>query len=188
MNVEGVEVPTEHFIDGRRVGGREPPRGAQPDRLGRLGAGRGRGRRPRRGRRSRSPRRGGRSRRGRRSGPHGRHEILDPPRRRDRRRGADLAAVECVDNGSLLEAMRARVLPRAANNIRFFADWARSRLEEPARTLPGGERNTRPPRPGRRRRRLDAVERAVHARDLARRARRSPPATPSCSSRPSGRR
>ena len=52
-----------------------------------------------------------------------------------------LAAVECVDNGSLLEAMRERVLPRAANNIRFFADFARERLEQPPRTLPGGERN-----------------------------------------------
>ena len=53
----------------------------------------------------------------------------------------DLAAVETVDNGSLLEAMRERVLPRGANNIRFFADWAVERLEEPARTLHGGERN-----------------------------------------------
>ena len=52
-----------------------------------------------------------------------------------------LAAVECVDNGSLLEAMRERVLPRGANNIRFFADFAVERLAEPPRTLPGGERN-----------------------------------------------
>jgi len=53
----------------------------------------------------------------------------------------DLAAVETVDNGSLLEAMRERVLPRGANNIRFFADYAVERLDEPARTLHGGERN-----------------------------------------------
>jgi aminomuconate-semialdehyde/2-hydroxymuconate-6-semialdehyde dehydrogenase len=53
----------------------------------------------------------------------------------------DLAAVETVDNGSLLEAMRERVLPRGANNIRFFAEYAVDRLEEPARTLHGGERN-----------------------------------------------
>ena len=83
----------------------------------------------------------------------------------------DLAAVETVDNGSLLEAMRLRVLPRGANNLRFFADFAVERLAEPPRTLPGGERNARPPRPGRRGRRLHALERAVHARHLARRAR-----------------
>jgi acyl-CoA reductase-like NAD-dependent aldehyde dehydrogenase len=52
-----------------------------------------------------------------------------------------LAAVETVDNGSLHEAMSKRVLPRAANNIRFFADYAVERLAEPDRTLPGGERN-----------------------------------------------
>ncbi len=53
----------------------------------------------------------------------------------------DLARVECVDNGSLFEAMHLRVLPRAANNVRFFADFARERLDEPPRVLHGGERN-----------------------------------------------
>jgi acyl-CoA reductase-like NAD-dependent aldehyde dehydrogenase len=52
-----------------------------------------------------------------------------------------LADVETVDNGSLHEAMSKRVLPRAANNIRFFADYAVERLAEPDRTLHGGERN-----------------------------------------------
>jgi aminomuconate-semialdehyde/2-hydroxymuconate-6-semialdehyde dehydrogenase len=52
-----------------------------------------------------------------------------------------LADVETVDNGSLHEAMAQRVLPRAASNIRFFADYAVDRLAEPDRTLPGGERN-----------------------------------------------
>ncbi len=47
-----------------------------------------------------------------------------------------------ADNGSLYEAMSLRVLPRAANNIRFFADFAKDRLtENTTRTLPGGERN-----------------------------------------------
>jgi aminomuconate-semialdehyde/2-hydroxymuconate-6-semialdehyde dehydrogenase len=55
---------------------------------------------------------------------------------------ADLAKVETADNGSLYEAMRLRVLPRAANNIRFFADFAVERLDEPPRTLHGGERNS----------------------------------------------
>jgi aminomuconate-semialdehyde/2-hydroxymuconate-6-semialdehyde dehydrogenase len=74
-------------------------------------------------------------------GPEGRHAALT--------RLADaidtavprLADVETVDNGSLHEAMSQRVLPRAANNIRFFADYAVERLAEPERTLPGGERN-----------------------------------------------
>ncbi len=74
-------------------------------------------------------------------GPHKRHEILS--RLADAIDAAvpDLARVETADNGSLYEAMSLRVLPRAANNIRFFADFARDRLDEPARTLHGGERN-----------------------------------------------
>ena len=74
-------------------------------------------------------------------GPHGRHRVLT--RLADAIDAAvpDLAQVECVDNGSLYEAMHLRVLPRAANNIRFFADYARDRLAEPERMLHGGERN-----------------------------------------------
>jgi aminomuconate-semialdehyde/2-hydroxymuconate-6-semialdehyde dehydrogenase len=53
----------------------------------------------------------------------------------------ELAKVETVDNGSLYEAMSQRVLPRGASNVRFFADYAVDRLPEPERTLPGGERN-----------------------------------------------
>jgi acyl-CoA reductase-like NAD-dependent aldehyde dehydrogenase len=52
-----------------------------------------------------------------------------------------LAEIETADNGSLFEAMSQRVLPRGANNIRFFADYAVERLAEPDRTLHGGERN-----------------------------------------------
>jgi len=74
-------------------------------------------------------------------GPEGRHAVLT--RLADAIDAAvpDLAKVECVDNGSLYEAMHLRVLPRAANNIRFFSDYARDRLAEPDRTLSGGERN-----------------------------------------------
>ena len=35
-----------------------------------------------------------------------------------------LAAVETEDNGSLLAGNRARMIPRAAQNVSFFADWA----------------------------------------------------------------
>ncbi|HEY7454137.1 MAG TPA: aldehyde dehydrogenase [Thermoleophilaceae bacterium] len=74
-------------------------------------------------------------------GPEGRHTVLT--------RLADaidaavprLAEIETADNGSLFEAMSQRVLPRGANNIRFFADYAVERLAEPDRTLHGGERN-----------------------------------------------
>jgi aminomuconate-semialdehyde/2-hydroxymuconate-6-semialdehyde dehydrogenase len=74
-------------------------------------------------------------------GPRGRHAVLT--RLADAIEAAvpDLAKVETVDNGSLYEAMRLRVLPRGANNIRFFADFAVERLPEPDRTLHGGERN-----------------------------------------------
>jgi aminomuconate-semialdehyde/2-hydroxymuconate-6-semialdehyde dehydrogenase len=74
-------------------------------------------------------------------GPTGRAQILS--RLADAIDAAvpDLARVECVDNGSLHEAMSLRVLPRAANNIRFFADFAVQRLDEPPRVLHGGERN-----------------------------------------------
>jgi aminomuconate-semialdehyde/2-hydroxymuconate-6-semialdehyde dehydrogenase len=141
MIVEGVEVPTDHFIDGRRVAGasrfevRSPidwdgwvlaevaAGGAMEVDLAVAAA--------------------------RRAfpawaalGPDGRHAMLSRLADEIDAAVADLAAVECVDNGSLHEAMRARVLPRAANNVRFFADWAVSRLEEPPRTLPGGERNS----------------------------------------------
>ena len=41
-----------------------------------------------------------------------------------RARGADLAAVETLDNGSLLAGNTGRIVPRAAQNIEFFANWA----------------------------------------------------------------
>src|SRR6202012_1964392 len=53
----------------------------------------------------------------------------------------DLAKVECAENGSLHEAMRLRGITRAADHIRFFADYVRDRLAERDRTLHGGERN-----------------------------------------------
>ncbi len=74
-------------------------------------------------------------------GPSGRREALG--RLADAIEAAvpRLAAVETVDNGSLHEAMALRVLPRAANNVRFFAEFAVQRLDEAPRSLPGGERN-----------------------------------------------
>jgi aminomuconate-semialdehyde/2-hydroxymuconate-6-semialdehyde dehydrogenase len=140
IDVEGVSVPLHHFIDGRRVASDERLEVRSPIdwenwQLGRVAAG------------------------GQREvdlavaaarrafpawaalGPEGRHAVLS--RLADAIDAAvpDLAKVECVDNGSLYEAMHLRVLPRAANNIRFFAQYAVDRLTEPPRTLHGGERN-----------------------------------------------
>src|SRR5437764_10633071 len=138
--VEGISVPVDHYIDGRRVPSDERSEVRSPIdwenwKLADVAAG---------DKRTvdaavEAARRAFPGWAG--LGPEGRHEVLT--RLADAIDAAvpDLARVETVDNGSLHEAMRLRVLPRAANNIRFFADFARDRLNEPARTLPGGERN-----------------------------------------------
>ncbi len=138
--IEGVAVPVEHYIDGGRVGSettfevRSPidwdgwkladvANGGQAEVDAAVAAAR-----------KAFPAWAG-------LGPHGRREALGKLADAIEAAVPDLAKVECVDNGSLYEAMSLRVLPRAANNIRFFADFAVERLAEPARTLPGGERN-----------------------------------------------
>ncbi|HUY26517.1 MAG TPA: aldehyde dehydrogenase family protein [Candidatus Binataceae bacterium] len=57
-------------------------------------------------------------------GPAGRAPILRHFAQAIRDRAAALSAVETADNGSLLMGNLARVIPRAAHNIEFFADWA----------------------------------------------------------------
>ncbi len=57
-------------------------------------------------------------------GAKGRHPILKRFAQAIRDHAKDLAAVETADNGSLLIGNIARVVPRAALNIEFFADWA----------------------------------------------------------------
>jgi acyl-CoA reductase-like NAD-dependent aldehyde dehydrogenase len=138
--VEGVSVPVDHYIDGERTTSRERFEVRSPIdwdnwKLADVAAGGA----------DEVDRAVAAARRAFPAwaalGPRGRHEMLT--RLADAIDAAvpDLARVECVDNGSLHEAMSLRVLPRAANNIRFFADYARDRLAEPDRTLPGGERN-----------------------------------------------
>ena len=139
--VEGVSVSTLHYIDGRRVGSADTfevrsPINWEGWKLADVAA-------------------GGREEvdaavhAARRAfpgwsalAPEGRREVL--ARFADAIEAAvpDLAKVEIADNGSLYEAMRLRVLPRAASNVRFFADYAVERLAEAPRTLHGGERNT----------------------------------------------
>lgn len=57
-------------------------------------------------------------------GPKGRLPYLKKFAEGIKARAAELAAVETVDNGSLLLGNVHRVVPRAAQNIEFFADWA----------------------------------------------------------------
>src|SRR5581483_686878 len=57
-------------------------------------------------------------------GPEGRLPLLKRFAEGIRARAGELAAVETADNGSLLAGNTNRVVPRAAHNIEFFADWA----------------------------------------------------------------
>lgn len=57
-------------------------------------------------------------------GPKGRLPYLKKFAEGIKARVNDLAAVETMDNGSLLMGNVHRVVPRAAQNIEFFADWA----------------------------------------------------------------
>jgi acyl-CoA reductase-like NAD-dependent aldehyde dehydrogenase len=57
-------------------------------------------------------------------GPQGRHPILKRFAQAIRDHAQQISAVETADNGSLLVGNLARVIPRAALNIEFFADWA----------------------------------------------------------------
>jgi acyl-CoA reductase-like NAD-dependent aldehyde dehydrogenase len=140
VEVEGVSVPTDHYIDGRRVASGDVFEVRSPidwDHVKLADVARGRRREV-----------DAAVAAARRAfpawaalGPERRGEVLG--RLADAIEAAvpDLAAVETVDNGSLHEAMAERVLPRGASNIRFFADYATERLTEPPRTLHGGERN-----------------------------------------------
>ena len=57
-------------------------------------------------------------------GPEGRHPILSRFAKAIQEHAKDIAAVETEDNGSLLTGNAARMVPRAALNIQFFADRA----------------------------------------------------------------
>ncbi|HTO69592.1 MAG TPA: aldehyde dehydrogenase family protein [Myxococcota bacterium] len=61
-------------------------------------------------------------------GPQGRLPILSRFAAGITARAAELAAVETADNGSLLGVNVQRVVPRAALNVSFFAEWAATKL------------------------------------------------------------
>ena len=124
--VAGVEVSTEHWIGGRRVASRSTFRdecpidgahladiaaGGAPEIDAAVGAAR-----------EAFPAWAA-------LGPRGRLPILKALAERIRARAKELAAVETTDNGSLLSGNLTRVVPRAAHNIEFFADFA-LRLED----------------------------------------------------------
>ncbi len=62
-------------------------------------------------------------------GPEGRGELLFRLADVIEERVETLAAVETLDNGSLLEASRSRVMKRGALNVRRFAEWAIERRQ-----------------------------------------------------------
>jgi acyl-CoA reductase-like NAD-dependent aldehyde dehydrogenase len=62
-------------------------------------------------------------------GPQGRLPVLQRFAQGIEARGKELAAVETADNGSLLMGNLARVVPRAALNLRFFAEYAATKLQ-----------------------------------------------------------
>ncbi|HTO55889.1 MAG TPA: aldehyde dehydrogenase family protein [Myxococcota bacterium] len=124
--VAGVEVSTEHWIGGKRVASRErfadlsPIDGAQLADVSAAGAAEvdaavaaARAAFPA----------------WAELGPQGRLPILQRFAQGITARSAELAAVETADNGSLLAGNLQRVVPRAALNVSFFADWAATKLQ-----------------------------------------------------------
>jgi acyl-CoA reductase-like NAD-dependent aldehyde dehydrogenase len=121
VNVAGVDVSTDHYIDGRRVASKERFLDRSPvdgSALAEVAA-------------------GGAAEAGmavdaaRRAfpawaalGPEGRAPILRRFAEGILARTADLATVETLDNGSLLNGNTHRVVPRAAQNISYFAEHA----------------------------------------------------------------
>lgn len=119
--IAGVEVSTDHFIDGKRVSSKKTFPNCSPidgKHLADLSA-------------------GGPDEidaavsAARRAfpkwaalGPEGRHPILKRFAQAILKHANELSAVETADNGSLLMGNVARVMPRAALNIEFFADRA----------------------------------------------------------------
>ena len=133
-SVAGVEVSTEHWIGGKRVPSRDrfvdlsPIDGAQLADVSAGGAGEVDAAVA--AARAAFPAWAG-------LGPSGRLPILQRFAEGIRARSAELAAVETADNGSLLAGNLQRVVPRAALNIAFFADWAARRL--PGHTIDSPE-------------------------------------------------
>ncbi len=121
VNIAGVEVSTDHYIDGCRVASKErfldrsPIDGAA---LAEISAGAA----------AEADQAVAAARKAFPAwaalGPEGRAPILRRLAEGIKERVADLSAVETVDNGSLLSGNQHRVVPRAALNISYFAEHA----------------------------------------------------------------
>lgn len=74
-------------------------------------------------------------------GPRGRGELLHRLADLVEANLEQLANLETLDNGSLLRSHRRGVMPRAAMNIRFFADWAINRLHHEVWQTRGHDNN-----------------------------------------------
>ena len=121
VNVAGVEVSTDHYIDGRRVASKDRFLDRSPvdgSALAEISAGG----------KSEADAAVAAARKAFPAwaalGPEGRAPILQRFAEGIKARTADLAAVETIDNGSLLTGNQHRVVPRAALNISYFAEHA----------------------------------------------------------------
>lgn len=121
VSVAGVEVSTDHFIGGRRVASKERFANISPidgSHLAEMSAGG----------KAEIDEAVGAARKAfapwAALGPKGRLPVLKRFAEGIRARAKELAAVETADNGSLLGGNLMRVVPRAAQNIEFFAEWA----------------------------------------------------------------
>lgn len=121
VNVAGVEVSTDHYIDGRRVASKDRFLDRSPvdgSALAEISAGS----------KSEADAAVAAARKAFPAwaalGPEGRAPILQRFAEGIKARTADLAAVETIDNGSLLTGNQHRVVPRASLNISYFAEHA----------------------------------------------------------------
>ncbi len=119
--VAGVEISTDHWIDGKRVASAERFENLSPvdgSHLANVASGG----------KAEADQAVDAARRAFPAwaalGPEGRLPYLKRFAEGVRARASELAAVETMDNGSLLAGNLHRVVPRAAQNIEFFADWA----------------------------------------------------------------
>ena len=146
--IEGVEVSTDHWIGGERVGfvrdlHRLSPIDEQP--IAEVARGGADEATP-----PSAAARAGFERLGRRCRPKERAEMLHRVADLVEERVPELAAVETRDNGSLLRSMRNSVMPRVARNFRFFADQlagAAASATGLRRVRRARERGTRPGSP-----------------------------------------
>ena len=130
--ISGIDISTSHFIDGERVASEKTFRNTSPidgQFLGDFSCG-GSGEVDLAVKAARRAFPAWRD-----LGASGRGELLERLAKLIEENIEVLAQIETLDNGALLRSHRKGVMPRAAANIRFFAEWARNELNhEPFET------------------------------------------------------